>query len=200
MTKMMVMPSKTRSRYSQIIDSPIGSAQIYSLREAQTSFGIDLGKLPFSFRILLENLLRNLDGGVVTSQDIQSLASRNVGKEIPYMPTRVLLQDFTGVPLIVDLAAMRDKVRSLGFNPDIVNPHIQTDLVIDHSVQVDFFGSGNAFHLNIDREYDRNAERYSLLRWAQKSFKNMRVVQKMRMHQKTWKKACVSYPNFLMTF
>jgi len=172
----MVMPSKTRSRYSQIIDTPLGSAQIYSLREVQTSDGIDLEKLPFSFRILLENLLRNQDGGIVTSEDIQSLASRKVDKEIPYMPTRVLLQDFTGVPLIVDLAAMRDKVTSLGLDPSIVNPQIQTDLVIDHSVQVDFFGSGNAFHLNIDREYSRNEERYSFLRWAQKSFKNMRVV------------------------
>lgn len=172
----MVMPSKTRSRYSRIIDSPLGPAQIYSLQEVQTTNGIDLEKLPFSFRILLENLLRNLDGGIVTSEDIQSLASRKVGKEIPYMPTRVLLQDFTGVPLIVDLAVMRDRVRSLGLNPSVVNPHIQTDLVIDHSVQVDFFGSGNAFNLNIDREYSRNAERYSLLRWAQKSFKNMRVV------------------------
>ncbi|MCZ6616390.1 MAG: aconitase family protein, partial [Thaumarchaeota archaeon] len=170
------MPSKTRSRYSQIIDTPLGSAQIYSLREVQTSDGIDLEKLPFSFRILLENLLRNQDGGIVTSEDIQSLASRKVDKEIPYMPTRVLLQDFTGVPLIVDLAAMRDKVTSLGLDPSIVNPQIQTDLVIDHSVQVDFFGSGNAFHLNIDREYSRNEERYSFLRWAQKSFKNMRVV------------------------
>ncbi len=134
MIKMMVMPSKTSSRYSQIIDSPIGSAQIYSLREAQTSFGIDLGKLPFSFRILLENLLRNLDGGVVTSQDIQSLASRNVGKEIPYMPTRVILQDFTGVPLIVDLAAMRDKVRSLGFNPDIVEEYYRSCIRVSDQI------------------------------------------------------------------
>ena len=131
----MVMPSKTRSRYSRIIDSPLGPAQIYSLQEVQTTNGIDLEKLPFSFRILLENLLRNLDGGIVTSEDIQSLASRKVDKEIPYMPTRVLLQDFTGVPLIVDLAVMRDRVRSLGLNPSVVNPHIQTDLVIDHSVQ-----------------------------------------------------------------
>lgn len=172
----MVMPSKTRSRFLQIIDSPLGSAQIYSLQKAQISDGVDLDKLPFSLRILLENLLRNLDGGIVTSEDIQSLASRKVNNEIPYMPTRVILQDFTGVPLIVDLAGMRDRVRSLGLDPSIVNPHIQTDLVIDHSVQVDFSGSGNAFHLNIDREYERNGERYSLLRWAQKSFKNMRVV------------------------
>ncbi|MFQ6010676.1 MAG: aconitate hydratase AcnA [Nitrososphaerales archaeon] len=172
----MAMPSQNSIKVSEKIDTPLGSAQIYSLKKAQAIHEIDLEKLPFSFRILSENLLRNLDRGHVTLDDIQSLVLRKIGKEIPYMPTRVLLQDFTGVPLIVDLAAMRDKVGGLGLNPSIVNPHVQTDLVIDHSLQVDFFGSGKAFKLNIEREYARNSERYSLLRWAQTSFKNMRVV------------------------
>jgi aconitate hydratase len=142
--------------------------------------GISTACLPFSLRILLENLLRREDGKAVTADAIKSLASWT-GKtssqdEIAFMPSRVLLQDFTGVPAVVDLAAMRDAMKQLGGDPNLINPLQPAELVIDHSVQVDEAGSKNAFALNADLEFARNKERYSFLRWGQTAFKNFAIV------------------------
>ena len=140
----------------------------------------DIARLPFSLKILLENLLRNEDGRAVTAGDIEALASWNpknpVVREIGFMPSRVLLQDFTGVPAVVDLAAMRDAMKAMGGDPKLINPLQPVDLVIDHSVQVDEFASAGAFEKNAEVEFQRNTERYSFLRWAQQAFDNFRVV------------------------
>ncbi|MBF0389107.1 MAG: aconitate hydratase AcnA [Desulfamplus sp.] len=141
----------------------------------------DIQRLPFSIRILLENLLRNLDGDVVREEDVVNVLKWGQHKSdesvmIPFHPARVLMQDFTGVPAVVDLAAMRDAVFEAGGEPEKINPLVPVDLVVDHSVQVDFYGSKDAAALNVDLEYKRNMERYSLLKWAQKSFDNFRVV------------------------
>jgi aconitate hydratase len=139
----------------------------------------DLAKLPFSLRILLENLLRFEDGRFVHAEDIRALAGWRPGgpeKEIAFMPARVLLQDFTGVPAIVDLATMREAVQRMGGNPKRINPLFPAELVIDHSVQVDNFGSVNAFGLNAELEFQRNVERYAFLRWGQSAFQNFKVV------------------------
>src|SRR3981081_3368462 len=139
----------------------------------------DLAKLPFSLRILLENLLRFEDGRFVHAEDIRALAGWRPGvaqKEIAFMPARVLLQDFTGVPAIVDLATMREAVQRMGGNPKRINPLFPAELVIDHSVQVDSFGSVNAFGLNAELEFQRNVERYAFLRWGQTAFHNFKVV------------------------
>jgi aconitate hydratase len=139
----------------------------------------NMAKLPFSLRILLENLLRNEDGRFVRPDDIRALASWKPGcpeKEIAFMPARVLLQDFTGVPAIVDLAAMREAVKKMGGNPKRINPLFPAELVIDHSVQVDNFGNVHAFGLNTQMEFLRNAERYAFLRWGQAAFQNFKVV------------------------
>jgi aconitate hydratase len=140
----------------------------------------DLKRLPFSIRVLLENVLRNEDGRLVTDEDVKKLAAYDPGrvekKEIPYMPARVVLQDFTGVPAVVDLAAMRDAMKRLNGDPKKINPIVRADLIIDHSVQVDRFGTPDAFRFNVEKEYERNRERYYLLKWAQKSFRNFSVV------------------------
>jgi aconitate hydratase A / 2-methylisocitrate dehydratase len=139
----------------------------------------NMARLPFSLRILLENLLRNEDGRFVRPDDIKALASWKPGcaeKEIAFMPARVLLQDFTGVPAIVDFAAMREAVKKMGGNPKRINPLFPAELVIDHSVQVDAFGTGNAFGLNAQMEFQRNVERYAFLRWGQTAFQNFKVV------------------------
>ncbi|MEZ5287227.1 MAG: aconitate hydratase AcnA [Vicinamibacterales bacterium] len=140
--------------------------------------GVD--RLPYSLKILLENLLRREDGAFVKADDVRALAGWNaaapVQKEISFMPARVLLQDFTGVPCVVDLAAMRDGIVALGGDPDKVNPLQPVELVIDHSVQVDHFGTSHALELNADLEYQRNRERYTFLRWGQTAFRNFRVV------------------------
>jgi len=136
-------------------------------------------RLPVTVRILLENLLRHA-GGVVGAADVETLASWRPGiaaeAEIPFMPSRVIMQDLTGVPAVVDLATMRDAMADLGGDPSLVNPLVPADLVIDHSVQVDRFGTGDAFAFNVEREYERNGERYQLLRWAQTAFRNLRIV------------------------
>ena len=154
--------------------------RIYSLAKLESRYGASISKLPFSIRILLENVLRNLDGKTVTQQHVESLVnwdpSNQEAKEIPYNPARVILQDFTGVPCVVDLAAMRSVVQQKGGDPSLVNPIVPVDLVIDHSVQVDYFASGDAFGKNVEVEYERNKERYSFLKWAQGSFDNFRVV------------------------
>jgi aconitate hydratase len=139
-----------------------------------------IARLPFSLKILLENLLRHEDGRFVKAADIEALArwdvKRNTVKEISFAPARVLLQDFTGVPCVVDLAAMRDGIVRLGGDPAKVNPLQPVELVIDHSVQVDYFGQANAFQLNAELEFSRNKERYAFLRWGQNAFGNFRVV------------------------
>jgi aconitate hydratase len=140
----------------------------------------DINNLPFSIRILVENLLRKLDGRIVTKEDVLKIAGwkkrYDEPVEIPYHPARVLMQDFTGVPAVVDLAAMRDAVKDLGGDPMKINPLVPVDLIIDHSVQVDYFGTRDALQKNVAKEYERNRERYALLKWAQKSFNNFRVV------------------------
>ena len=141
---------------------------------------IELDKAPMTLKVLLENVLRHAGGGIVDVADVERLASWRPGAggdaEIPFMPARVVLQDFTGVPAVVDLAAMRDAMADLGGDPGRVNPLVPADLVIDHSVQVDAFGTSAAFAFNVAREYERNGERYQLLRWAQTAFRDLRVV------------------------
>ncbi|MCG8493783.1 MAG: aconitate hydratase AcnA, partial [Sneathiellales bacterium] len=152
----------------------------YSIPAAQQAGLGDLSRLPFSLKVLLENLLRHEDGRTVTAEDIKAIAlwlkERKVNREIAYRPARVLMQDFTGVPAVVDLAAMRDAMVKLGGNPEKINPLSQVDLVIDHSVMVDKFGSETAFKENVDLEMERNGERYAFLRWGQNAFDNFRVV------------------------
>src|SRR5688572_17890159 len=142
--------------------------------------GLEVSRLPFTLRVLLENLLRNEDGVAVTEGDVRALAQWNPSAEpsheIGFHPARVLLQDFTGVPVVVDLAAMRDAIVKMGGDPQRINPLEPVDLVIDHSVQVDHFGSSRAFGLNVKLEYERNKERYQFLRWGQTAFKNFRAV------------------------
>jgi len=157
-----------------------GTAVIYRLSALEQAGLVKLDRLPFSVRILLENLLRNLDGFLVTEEDVRTLASWNPGelprKEIPFIPSRVVLQDFTGVPVVADLAAMRDAMVKLGGRADQINPLVPVDLVIDHSVQVDAFASDWAYKFNVDLEFKRNRERYVFLKWAQKAFRNFRAV------------------------
>src|ERR1700746_3818501 len=152
---------------------------IYSL-DALDKQGISTKHLPYSLRILLENLLRNGDGRHVTKGEIRALAAGNKNskpeKGIAFTPSRVLLQDFTGVPAVVDLAAMRDAMKRLGGDPKLINPLQPAELVIDHSVQVDEFGSPKAFGLNAELEFLRNKERYAFLRWGQKAFHNLAIV------------------------
>jgi len=140
----------------------------------------DISRLPYSIKILVENLLRKLDGRVVTAEDLKNIARwqkhYEAPQEIPYHPARVLMQDFTGVPAVVDLAAMRDAVKDLGGNPQKINPLVPVDLIVDHSVQVDYYGTPDALTQNVAKEYERNSERYALLKWAQKSFDNFSVV------------------------
>ena len=154
--------------------------QIFSLAALEAAGFPEVARLPFSMKILLENALRHEDGRFVKAADIEALARWDVKgsaqMEISFAPARVLLQDFTGVPAVVDLAAMRDGIVRLGGNPDKVNPLQPVELVIDHSVQVDYFGQANAFELNAELEFSRNKERYAFLRWGQDAFRNFRVV------------------------
>jgi aconitate hydratase len=156
------------------------TVDLFSLPALERAGFPGVSRLPFSLKILLENLLRREDNAFVRADDIQALASwtpATIGdKEMSFMPARVLLQDFTGVPCVVDLAAMRDGIVQLGGNPDRVNPLQPVELVIDHSVQVDHFGRGDAWQLNAQLEYHRNRERYVFLRWGQTAFRNFRVV------------------------
>ncbi|GAB5468868.1 MAG: aconitate hydratase AcnA [Rhodospirillales bacterium] len=155
------------------------SYDYYSLPVAEERLG-DLSRLPFSLKVLLENLLRYEDGKSVTVADIEALGAwlkdRGVDREIAYRPARVLMQDFTGVPAVVDLAAMRAAMVELGGDPQKINPLSPVDLVIDHSVMVDDFGTPQAFEANVEREFERNGERYAFLRWGQQAFDNFRVV------------------------
>ncbi|MCB1593093.1 MAG: aconitate hydratase, partial [Alphaproteobacteria bacterium] len=151
----------------------------YCLKSAAGQIG-DISKLPFTLKVLLENLLRCEDGRSVTVEDIKAihgwLENKRSEHEIAFRPARVLMQDFTGVPAVVDLAAMREAMVALGGNPQQINPLSPVDLVIDHSVMVDAFGTQNAFQQNVELEFERNGERYSFLRWGQDAFNNFRVV------------------------
>ncbi|MFD1673300.1 aconitate hydratase AcnA [Alicyclobacillus fodiniaquatilis] len=152
----------------------------YRLQAIQDKGIADISRLPFSIKILLEAVLRQYDGRVITEDHVRQLANWNAASpekaDVPLKPARILLQDFTGVPAVVDLAALRAAMHRLGGNPDRINPLIPADLVIDHSVQVDAFGSDAALEFNINREFERNEERYNFLRWAAESFDNFRVV------------------------
>ncbi|MBO6825153.1 MAG: aconitate hydratase AcnA [Sneathiella sp.] len=167
-----------KTRRSLEIDGK--SYDYYSIPAAEEAGLGDMSRLPFSLKVLLENLLRHEDGRTVTSEDISALANwlkeKKADREIAYRPARVLMQDFTGVPAVVDLAAMRDAMVALGGDPAKINPLAQCDLVIDHSVMVDKFGNASAFKENVDLEMQRNGERYAFLRWGQKAFDNFRVV------------------------
>ncbi|MGD8256787.1 MAG: aconitate hydratase AcnA, partial [Desulfobacterales bacterium] len=153
---------------------------IYNINALEAQGIADVQPLPFSIKILVENLLRKLDGRVVKDEDLLNIARwekhYETPQEIPYHPARVLMQDFTGVPAVVDLAAMRDAVKELGGDPAKINPLVPVDLIVDHSVQVDYFGTLDALTKNVAKEYERNSERYELLKWAQKSFDNFSVV------------------------
>ncbi|MEJ5222555.1 MAG: aconitase family protein, partial [Tepidiforma sp.] len=158
-----------------------GAAYTYFALDALRERGFaGVDRLPFSLKILLENLLRLEDGRAVTADDIAALAGwvPNSGndREIAFTPARVLLQDFTGVPVVVDLASMRDAIVALGGDPARINPLQRVDLVIDHSVQVDRYGTPDAFEKNVEIEFERNRERYQFLRWGQQAFRNFRVV------------------------
>jgi aconitate hydratase len=152
--------------------------EIHRLDTLQHKF--DTARLPYSLKVLLENALRLEDGTYVTADDVEAIATWDAkadpSVEIPFQPARVLMQDFTGVPAVVDLAAMRDAMEDLGGDPSAINPQVDVDLIIDHSVQVDVFGNQRAFEVNAERDYERNGERYAFLRWGQTAFDNFRVV------------------------
>ncbi|PZP87023.1 MAG: aconitate hydratase, partial [Azospirillum brasilense] len=152
----------------------------YSIPAAGAAMGVDFSRLPFSLKILLENLLRHEDGNTVKKADIEAfgkwLQTKNEPHDIAYRPARVLMQDFTGVPAVVDLAAMRDAVATMGGDAKKINPLSPVDLVIDHSVMVDKYASKDAFAENVAIEMERNMERYAFLRWGQQAFDNFRVV------------------------
>src|SRR6187401_1161347 len=152
--------------------------EIFRLDALQARF--DVARLPFSLKVLLENLLRTEGNGSVTAGDVEALATWDAqadpAQEIAFTPARVVMQDFTGVPAVVDLAAMRDAMADLGGDPARINPLVPAELVIDHSVQVDAFGSRDAFRINAEREFERNQERYAFLRWGQGAFEGFVVV------------------------
>ncbi len=151
----------------------------YSIRDLEKAHP-EIKTLPISLRIILESMIRNFDGKNITTKDVEAIINWNAQQpeetEMSFKVSRVLMQDFTGVPAVVDLASMRDAVKKLGKNPDIINPKVPVDLVIDHSVQVDYYGNEDSFDLNRKKEFERNIERYRFLKWASKSFKNLRVI------------------------
>ncbi|MGA9055221.1 MAG: aconitate hydratase AcnA [Terriglobia bacterium] len=163
-----------------LFDTGNGHAIIHRLDNLEKAGLGSISRLPFSIKVLLESVLRNCDGALVTEQDVAALAGWNAkspeAREVPFMPARVILQDFTGVPAVVDLAALRSAMKRLGGDPAKINPLVPVDLVIDHSVQVDFFGNPQALERNADTEFQRNRERYEFLRWGQKAFDSFRVV------------------------
>ena len=163
---------------ARILTTGGGPLRYYSLPALEAAGYPGVARLPYSLKILLENMLRREDGRFVTARDIETLARWTPGThtEIAFMPARVLLQDFTGVPAVVDLAAMRDGIARLGGDPEAVNPAQPAELVIDHSVQVDYFARPDAFDLNAKLEFSRNRERYAFLKWGQEAFRNFRVV------------------------
>ena len=162
------------------LETPDGKVNYWRLAAIEENSLGEVSRLPFSIRVLLEVLLRNNDGFIVTDDHIRSLAGWGgesfEASELPFLPARVILQDFTGVPAVVDLAALRSAMKRLGGDPKLINPQVPVDLVIDHSVQVDFFASHQALQLNAEKEFERNLERYEFLRWGSEAFDNFRVV------------------------
>src|SRR5215216_4647155 len=179
-TKGQAMTSLDSFKCRKILKIGNKSYVHYSLAAAEKNGLRGISRLPFSLKVLLENVLRHEDGRTVTKEDIQGFAqwlkTRTSDSEISFRPARVLMQDFTGVPAVVDLAAMRDAMVTLGGDPKKINPLVPVDLVIDHSVIVNFAGTSTAFKKNVIEEYKQNQERYTFLKWAQRSFENFRVV------------------------
>ncbi len=170
--------SKDPYKVKKLLTTKNGVCTYYSLTELEKQ-GHNISKLPFSIRILLENALRNFDDFAITKENIETILNwkpEGSDKDIPFKPARVLMQDFTGVPAVVDIASLRAEIARKGKNPDEINPLIPVDLIIDHSVQVDYFGTEYSYARNMDEEYKRNKERYQFLKWAQKSFNNFSVV------------------------
>ena len=175
----MIPTGQDSLRTRSTLDVAGKSYSYYSLPKAAEALG-DISRLPFSMKVLLENLLRFEDRHTVTRDDLQCMVDwqkeRRISREIQYRPARVLMQDFTGVPAVVDLAAMRDAMAQLGGDPQKINPLVPVHLVIDHSVMVDEFGTPKAFGKNVELEYQRNGERYEFLKWGSKAFNNFQVV------------------------
>lgn len=173
-----------QNQIKEKIDTNFGMVSVFNLKKFKEYNYGDIDKLPYSLRILLENVIRNLDGNIVTEDNVFALSNwipnSSDKKEIPYIPSRVLLQDFTGVPAVVDLAALRSAMHRAGGDPKKINPLIPVDLVIDHSIQVDYYGTEDAQELNEKKEFERNYERYLFLKWAQTVFNNFRVVPTSR--------------------
>jgi len=171
-------------KVKETIKSNVGEVLIYNIQKIRGLELGDPGKLPYSHRILLENILRNLDGKLVKMEHLLSVcqwdSKSDLISEVPYIPSRVLLQDFTGVPSVVDLAALRSAIKRASGDPSDINPTIPVDLIIDHSIQVDYYGSKDARELNEKIEMERNRERYKFLKWAQSVYKNFRVVPTSR--------------------
>lgn len=170
--------NKDPYQIKKLLNTKNGTYTYYSLAELEKQ-GHGISKLPFSIRILLENVLRNFDDFAITRESIETILNWKPiasDKDIPFKPARVLMQDFTGVPAVVDIASLRSEIARKGKNPDEINPLIPVDLIIDHSVQVDYFGTEYAYSRNMEEEYKRNKERYQFLKWAQKSFNNFNVV------------------------
>jgi aconitate hydratase A / 2-methylisocitrate dehydratase len=176
------MPDRPVDSFKTLTELAVGGKKLryFSLPKFTEATGRDVARLPYSLRILLENLLRNESGKAVQKKDVEALAAwdpeARPDKEIAFHPARVILQDFTGVPAVVDLAAMRDAVAEMGGDPRRINPLFPSELVIDHSVQVDSYGTPDSLRINAEREFERNRERYQLLRWGQTAFDNFRVV------------------------
>ncbi len=166
------------AEFRKQLTTPLGKFNYYSLKQLEKE-GYDIEEFPFSIRILIENVLRNFNGTTFNKEHLDHIKNWNpepAKNEIPYLPARVLMQDFTGVPSIVDIASIRSEVLRKKKNPQLINPQVPVDLIIDHSVQVDYFGTNYAYQRNVDLEYQRNNERYSLLKWAKSSFENFNVL------------------------
>ncbi|WP_022850003.1 aconitate hydratase AcnA [Limisalsivibrio acetivorans] len=169
-----------RADYKKTLETSKGSLTMYDIMKLKKDGVGDINRLPYSIRVLVENLLRNMDGEVVSEEDVKEIANwkttYDAPHEIPYHPARVIMQDYTGIPGVVDLAAMRDAVDDMKKDPSVINPLVPVDLIVDHSVQVDYFGSKDSLEKNVALEYERNGERYSVLKWGQKAFSNFRIV------------------------
>src|SRR5918998_1076492 len=172
------MPENNAFDAQTRLDTGSGEVTIHSLKRLDERVDGDVFSLPFSIRVILESLLRNCGGKFVSQEDVEALANwpESIGGELAYLPARVVMQDFTGVPAIVDLAAMRSAMQNVGGDPKKINPLVPVDLVIDHSVQVDAFGNAAALQFNAEREFERNRERYEFLKWGQQAFDNFSVV------------------------
>src|SRR3989441_7673090 len=175
--------SKAHNLFQTLQDFDLGNGQkgkLYSLPQLEKAGIGPVSKLPISIRLVLESVLRNCDGKRVSEQNVRTLANWKPNairtEEITFLVARIVLQDFTGVPLLVDLAAMRSAIARLGKNPKMIEPLVPVDLVVDHSVQVDFFGSAEALRRNLDMEFHRNRERYQFLKWGMQAFKTFQLI------------------------